>query len=66
MPYPVSSTAEQSQHDTLIPLAYYPVSQRKDYSEMWRIPYFWTLTPPIFATLSHVTPLAAAGINMGN
>eukprot|EP00959_Pyramimonas_sp_CCMP1952_P396059 8298440-Pyramimonas_sp.AAC.1 len=31
MSHPVSSTTEQSQHETLIPLASYPDSQRKDY-----------------------------------
>eukprot|EP00959_Pyramimonas_sp_CCMP1952_P398415 8348075-Pyramimonas_sp.AAC.1 len=31
MSRPVSSTSEQSQHETLIPLTYYPDSERKDF-----------------------------------
>eukprot|EP00959_Pyramimonas_sp_CCMP1952_P286072 5981856-Pyramimonas_sp.AAC.1 len=31
MAHPVSSTTEQSQRETLIPLSFYPVSQRKDF-----------------------------------
>eukprot|EP00959_Pyramimonas_sp_CCMP1952_P177516 3710883-Pyramimonas_sp.AAC.1 len=31
MSRPVPSTTEQSEHETLIPLSYYPDSQRKDW-----------------------------------